>query len=60
MVNKYCNLNLSKDELCQIAVKIGRRCSFFVYEYDSANVTGIGKLLKKFDEEILDINTINS
>ena len=58
MTNKYCNLNLSKDELCDIAVKIGADVPFFVYEYDSANVTGIGEIVKKFDEEILDIETI--
>lgn len=58
MVNKYCNLNLSKNELCQIAVKIGADVPFFVYEYDSANVTGIGEIVEKFDEEILNIETI--
>ena len=58
MVNKYCNLNLSKDDLCKIAVKIGADVPFFVYEYDSANVTGIGEIVKKFDEEILEIETI--
>jgi 4-diphosphocytidyl-2-C-methyl-D-erythritol kinase len=58
MTNKYCNLNLSKDELCQIAVKIGADVPFFIYEYDSANVTGIGEIVEKFDEEILDINTV--
>ena len=58
MTNKYCNLNLSKDELCEIAVKIGADVPFFVYEYDSANVTGIGEVVKKFDEEVLNIDTI--
>ena len=58
MTNKYCNLNLSKDELCEIALKIGADVPFFVYEYDSANVTGIGEIVEKFDEEILDIETI--
>jgi 4-diphosphocytidyl-2-C-methyl-D-erythritol kinase len=58
MVNKYCNLNLSKDELCEIALKIGADVPFFVYEYDSANVRGIGELVDKFNEEILDIETI--
>ena len=58
MANKYCNLNLSKDELCEIAVKIETEDPFFVYEYDSANVTGIGEIVKKFDEEILNIDTI--
>ncbi len=58
MVNEYCNLNLSKDELCKIAVKIGADVPFFVYEYDSANVRGIGEIVEKFNEEVLDIDTI--
>ncbi|KAB7886045.1 4-(cytidine 5'-diphospho)-2-C-methyl-D-erythritol kinase [Poseidonibacter ostreae] len=58
MVNKYCELNLSKDELCKIAMKIGADVPFFVYEYDSANVRGIGEIVEKFDEEVLDIETI--
>ena len=58
MANKYCELNLSKDELCEIAVNIGADVPFFVYEYDSANVTGIGEIVEKFDEEILNIDTI--
>ncbi len=58
MANKYCKLNLSKDDLCKIAVKIGADVPFFVYEYDSANVTGIGEIVEKFDEEILNIETV--
>lgn len=58
MANKYCNLNLSKDELSKIAVQIGADVPFFVYEYDSANVTGIGEIVEKFDEELLNIDTI--
>ncbi len=58
MLNKYCELNLSKDELCNIAVRIGADVPFFVYEYNSANVTGIGEIVKKFDEDILNIDTI--
>lgn len=58
MANKYCNLNLSKDDLCKIAVKVGADVPFFVYEFDSANVRGIGEIVEKFHEEILDIQTI--
>ena len=58
MVNKYCELNLSKDDLCKIAVQVGADVPFFIYEYDSANVTGIGEIVEKFDEDILDIETI--
>jgi 4-diphosphocytidyl-2-C-methyl-D-erythritol kinase len=57
MVNEYCKLNLSKDELCKIAIQIGADVPFFVYEYDSANVTGIGEEVKRFDEDILNIQT---
>ncbi len=55
MVNEMCNLDLSKDELVKIGVKIGADVPFFIYELDSANVTGIGEIVKKFDEEVLDI-----
>lgn len=58
MVNEVCDLNLSKDELVKIGVSIGADVPFFIYEYDSANVTGIGEIVKKFDEEILDIEVI--
>lgn len=58
MANKYCNLDLTKDELCEIAVKIGADVPFFVYEYESANVTGIGEIVEKFEEEPLNIKTI--
>lgn len=57
MVNELGNLGLSKDELASIGVKIGADVPFFIYEYDSANVTGIGEVVEKFDEEILDIET---
>ena len=57
MVNELANLKLSKDELSTIGAKIGADVPFFIYEYDSANVTGIGEVVKKFDEEILDIQT---
>lgn len=58
MVNIACNLNLSKDELASIGVKIGADVPFFVYEYDSANVTGIGEIVEEFQEEILDIEIL--
>jgi 4-diphosphocytidyl-2-C-methyl-D-erythritol kinase len=58
MANKFCNLNLTKDDLCEIAIKIGADVPFFIYEYDSANVTGIGEIVEKFEEDFLDIDTI--
>lgn len=58
MANEICNLKLSKDELRDIGVQVGADVPFFIYEYDSANVTGIGEIVEKFDEQILDIETI--
>lgn len=58
MVNELCKLNLSKDELSNIAIEIGADVPFFIYEYNSANVSGIGEIVEKFDEEILDIEVI--
>ncbi len=55
MVNEICNLNLSKNQLAKIGVKIGSDVPFFIYEFDSANVTGIGEIVEEFDEEVLDI-----
>ncbi|MEA3352690.1 MAG: 4-(cytidine 5'-diphospho)-2-C-methyl-D-erythritol kinase [Campylobacterota bacterium] len=57
MVNEIANLGLSKDQLSKIAETIGADVPFFIYEYDSANVTGIGEKVEPFDEEILDIKT---
>jgi len=57
MVNESCKLHLSKDELSKIGGSIGADVPFFIYEYDSANVTGIGEIVKPFNEEVLDIVT---
>lgn len=53
MVNQACKLNLSKDELATIGAKIGADVPFFVYEFDSANVSGIGEIVEKFEEDNL-------
>jgi len=57
MVNEACKLGLSKDELSKIGESIGADVPFFIYEYDSANVTGIGEVVKPFKEESLDLVT---
>jgi 4-diphosphocytidyl-2-C-methyl-D-erythritol kinase len=58
MVNTQCELNLSKDQLSQIGATIGADVPFFIYEYTSANVTGIGEIVEKFEEDELNIETI--
>lgn len=58
MVNESCNLGLSKKKMVEIGLKIGADVPFFLYEYESANVTGIGEFIERFDEESLNIETI--
>jgi len=57
-VNNYQGLNIAVDELASIGANIGADVPFFVYEYDSANVSGIGEVVSRFDEEVLDIQVI--
>ena len=57
IINDKCELKLSKDELSRIGVQIGADVPFFVYDYESANVTGIGEIVEEFKEDILDIKT---
>jgi len=55
LAKECCNLLLSDDELASVGAKIGADVPFFVYDYDSANVSGFGDIVEKFDEELLDI-----
>lgn len=58
MVNDACNLKLTKDEMSKIGVLIGADVPFFIYEYKSANVTGIGEVVEIFEEDSLNIKTL--
>lgn len=55
MCNNYIGLGLSKDELANIGATIGADVAFFVYGYESANVSGIGEIVEQFEEKALDI-----
>jgi len=55
MINEYFELGFSKNELANIGLKVGADVPFFVYEYDSANVSGIGEIVEKFDEDSLNL-----
>lgn len=57
MINEMADIGLSKDELSKIGASIGADVPFFIYEVDSANVTGIGEVVEPFDEEIPKIKT---
>lgn len=53
MCNEVLHLNLSIKELAEIGLKVGADVPFFIYGYNSANVSGIGEIVEKFDEPLL-------
>ena len=55
MVNKVCNLCMTKDQMAKLGSTIGADVPFFIYEYDSANVSGIGEIVEPFDETVPNI-----
>ncbi len=55
--NRLLNLKHSPETLASIGAKIGADVPFFVYDYSSANVSGIGEIVEPFEEEILPIET---
>ncbi len=57
LTNEVLDLKLSKDNLAKIGSKIGADVSFFIYNYTSANVSGIGEVVEIFDEKALEIET---
>ncbi|QSZ42533.1 4-(cytidine 5'-diphospho)-2-C-methyl-D-erythritol kinase [Sulfurimonas aquatica] len=57
MCNSVLDLGLSLNELAAIGLKVGADVPFFIYGYDSANVSGIGEVVEEFNEELLNIET---
>jgi 4-diphosphocytidyl-2-C-methyl-D-erythritol kinase len=56
MCNEVLHLGLSLNELATIGLKVGADVPFFIYDYASANVSGIGEVVERFDEEVLDFD----
>ncbi len=61
MCNEVLHLGLSLNELATIGLKVGADVPFFIYGYNSANVSGIGEIVEEFKEPLLsfDIYTPN-
>lgn len=57
MINKEVNLGLSYEDLAKIGLEVGADVPFFIYGYNSANVSGIGEVVKEFKEEPLHVST---
>lgn len=56
MCNSALHLGLSLAELAAIGLKVGADVPFFIYGYDSANVSGIGEIVEEFEEPLLDFD----
>jgi 4-diphosphocytidyl-2-C-methyl-D-erythritol kinase len=54
MCNEVLHLGLSLNELAKIGLEVGADVPFFIYGYDSANVSGIGEVVEEFKEPLLD------
>lgn len=46
--------NLTSQELCEIGKRVGADIPFFITQYESANIYGIGEQIEFFDEEVLE------
>ena len=57
MCNEVLDLGLSLNELAKIGLAVGADVPFFIYGYDSANVSGIGEIVEEFAEPLLSIET---
>ncbi len=58
MCNEVLHLGLSQNELAQIGLRVGADVPFFIYDYKSANVSGIGEIVEPFDEELLELEVV--
>ena len=54
MCNDALELGLTNEELVKIGSKVGADVPFFVYGYESANVSGIGEVVEPFTEPSLE------
>jgi len=57
MCNSVLDLGLSHKELAAVGLKVGADVPFFIYGYESANVSGIGEVVEEFTEPLLKIET---
>lgn len=58
LCNDTLHLGLSVEELSEIGASVGADVPFFVYGYESANVSGIGEIVTPYNEKRIDFETI--
>lgn len=57
LANEVCGLKLTTEELARIGSRIGADVPFFIFDYPSANVSGIGEVVTPFEEEPILVET---
>jgi 4-diphosphocytidyl-2-C-methyl-D-erythritol kinase len=58
LLNRTLSLGVNKETLAKIGASVGADVPFFIYEYPSATVSGIGEKVERYEEEALDIETM--
>ncbi len=58
LTNRVLDLGFNLDRLSHIGSKIGADVSFFIYNFKSANVSGIGEVVEEFKEDSLEFETL--
>ncbi|MBD3823734.1 MAG: 4-(cytidine 5'-diphospho)-2-C-methyl-D-erythritol kinase [Epsilonproteobacteria bacterium] len=58
MCNEVLHLGLSRCELAAIGMRVGADVAFFIYDYASANVSGIGEIVEEFQEPLLELEVV--
>ncbi len=55
LFNQVCNLGIETPTLAKMGSTVGADIPFFVYDYDSANVSGFGEIVEPFEEANFEI-----
>ncbi len=55
LFNQVCDLGIDTPTLAKMGSTVGADIPFFVYDYDSANVSGFGEIVEPFEDETFEI-----
>jgi len=55
LFNEVCELGIDTPTLAKIGSTVGADIPFFVYDYNSANVSSFGEVVEEFEDESFDI-----
>ena len=55
LFNEVCELGIDTPTLAKIGSTVGADIPFFVYDYNSANVSGFGEVVEEFEDEPFEI-----